>query len=66
MAVKRRIVWFSDEDWATLQEVAKDRHATISSVLRDFWTVAATRPTQAMTQAQRDAVLNKVNRGKRP
>jgi hypothetical protein len=36
VAVKRRVIWMSDEEWATIGQVAKMRGETISGVLRDF------------------------------
>lgn len=41
MAVKRRTIWLTDEEWATLNKVAQDRGDTVSAVIRDFWTIAA-------------------------
>lgn len=41
MAVKPRTVWFNDEEWAILKRVAADRGGTISSIIRDFWIIAA-------------------------
>ena len=41
MAVKRRTIWMTDEDWAILKGVAKDRGDTVSGVIQDFWTIAA-------------------------
>ena len=64
MAVKRRVIWMSDEEWASLQGIAKDRGETISGVIRQFWEAAHRAPV-AMSQKQRDAILNQVNRGKR-
>ena len=41
MAVKRRIIWMSDAEWAQLGQIAKERGDTISAVIRDFWQVAS-------------------------
>lgn len=34
MAVKRRVIWLSDEEWAILGQVAHDNGKTISEVIR--------------------------------
>jgi hypothetical protein len=52
MAVKRRIIWMSDEEWALLTQTAKDRGETISGVIRDFWKVAAN-PAERATAYER-------------
>jgi len=41
VAVKRRTIWLSDEEWAILNGIAKDRGDTVSAIIRDFWTIAA-------------------------
>lgn len=41
MAVKRRTIWMSGEEWSGLQAIAKDRGDTVSGVIRDFWRVAS-------------------------
>lgn len=35
MAVKRRVIWMSDEHWALLVDRAERRQQTISALLRD-------------------------------
>lgn len=34
---KRRTIWMSDEDWATLNGLAKERNTNVSEVIRSFW-----------------------------
>lgn len=35
MAVKRRTIWMTDEEWARMGALAELRHATISQMIRD-------------------------------
>lgn len=35
MAVQRRVVWFSDEEWIKLGEMAQTEGKTISAFMRD-------------------------------
>ena len=71
---KRRIVYLSDEEWATLHQESKAREQTISSLIRD-WLRDAWTPTPpperkglgpiapiATSQSQRDDLLRKINR----
>jgi len=51
MAVARRVIWMTDEEWLLLKQIAKDRDDTISGVLRDFWTTAS----RATENADRDS-----------
>jgi hypothetical protein len=37
MAVKRRVIWMTDEEWTALGMVAQDQGVTISGVIRQFW-----------------------------
>jgi hypothetical protein len=41
MAVKRRIIWMSDEEWAMLKQIGEDRGQTVSGVIRNFREVAS-------------------------
>ena len=72
---KRRIVYFTDEEWDVLKAVAKERHQTISSVLRDFWEWASKPaeriidvltdpepPSRGLTQSDRDAILRRISK----
>lgn len=34
MAVKRRVIWMDDEDWARLGQYAGDRKVTVSAAIR--------------------------------
>lgn len=44
MAVKRRVIWMTDDEWAILTKYAADNGETISGVIRGFWRLAAERP----------------------
>lgn len=50
MAVKRRTVWLSDEEWALLQAQARERHTTASQIIRDMWVLAADAPPEDPVQ----------------
>lgn len=67
MAVKRRTVWFSDEEWLILNARAKERDTSISAYIRDALVddapTSTIRGAMGMSQAERDAVLRKVNKG---
>ena len=40
MAVKRRTVWFSDEEWALLTAHAHEHGQNVSRVIIDMWELA--------------------------
>lgn len=50
MAVKRRTVWLSDDEWATLTQAAKANGHNVSEEIRSIWHYAdqaAISPTRA-------------------
>jgi len=73
---KRRIVYLSDEEWSTLLAESKARKQTASSLIRDWlrdaWTtnppergsLGPIAPISTTSQAQRDELLRKINRGR--
>ena len=69
---KRRIVYLSDEEWSTLLAESKARKQTASSLIRDWlrdaWTTDPPKRGSlspiSTSQAQRDELLRKINRGR--
>lgn len=41
MAVKRRTVWFSDEEWALLMAHAREHGQNVSRTIIDMWEIAS-------------------------
>lgn len=84
---KRRIVYFSDEEWEGIRSLAKASHMSLSAYIRTCTTTGITLEIEDSTghttltikppppggavmtvksrQAQRDAILRKVNRGEK-
>lgn len=69
MAVKRRIVWLSDEEWAALGSIAQANKSTVSAMIRSMIESPTERRPHMLpvtnakdAQAKRDAILRGVNR----
>ena len=65
MAVKRRIIWLSDEDWEVLRESAKGHGWNVSEEIRQIWAyadkAADQEPIQVRTPEEKEAAAQTRN-----